>query len=348
MTPSMKGGESQRANRAGGWRVAVIGAGSWGTALALHAHRSGHEVTLWARREQLAQQIERAGENVAYLPGQELPAALRATADAGAALEGADCVVSVVPSRYLRAVWGEMQAHFPAGAHLVSATKGLEYDTFLRMSEVLREYVGDRAASVSALSGPSFALELAEQHPTAVTLGCDDLESAFAVQRHLSHGALRVYSNEDIVGVELGGAIKNVIALAAGIVDGLGLGTNSRAALITRGLKEMARLSEARGAQSATLMGLAGLGDLVLTCTGALSRNRHVGLKLAEGKRLEEIEAEMQMVAEGVETVRAARQLAALSGLEMPITTQVHAVLYEGRDPHSAIDDLMARALVQE
>ena len=273
------------------WRVAVMGAGSWGTALALQAHRSGHEVTLWCRREQLAEQIEGVSENTDYLPGHALPAGLRITADAGAALAGADCVVSVVPSRYLRDVWQGLQALFPAGAHLVSATKGLEYDTGLRMSQVLREIVGDRAASVSALSGPSFALELAEQHPTAVTLGCDDLESALAVQKRWSHGALRVYSNEDIVGVELGGAVKNIIALAAGIVDGLGLGTNSRAALITRGLKEMARLSESRGARSATLMGLAGLGDLVLTCTGPLSRNRQVGLMLAEGKDLAKIEA---------------------------------------------------------
>jgi glycerol-3-phosphate dehydrogenase (NAD(P)+) len=241
-----------------------------------------------------------------------------------------------------------MQSHFPMGAHLVSATKGIEYGTGLRMSQVLRDLVGDKAASISALSGPSFALELAEMHPTAVTLGCEDVESSMSVQRRWSHGALRVYGNEDIVGVELGGAVKNIIALAAGIVDGLALGTNTRAALITRGLREMARLSEARGAQSGTLMGLAGLGDLVLTCTGPLSRNRRVGLMLAEGRGLEEIEAEMKMVAEGVETVRAARRLAAESGLEMPITAQVYAVLYEGKDPRSAIDELMARALVQE
>jgi len=348
MMPSINGGTSPSASDDRTWRVAVLGAGSWGTALALHAHRSGHEVTLWARREDLAGQIKQAGENTVYLPGQEIPRALRVTSDPAAAMAGADCVVSVVPSRYLRNVWRGLQEHFPRGSHLVSATKGLEYETGLRMSEVLHEYVGDRAPSVSALSGPSFAMELAEQQPTAVTLGCDDLELSFEVQRRLSHGALRVYGNEDIVGVELGGAVKNIIALAAGIVDGLGLGTNSRAALITRGLKEMGRLSEARGAQSATLMGLAGLGDLVLTCTGPLSRNRQVGLKLAKGKTLEEIEAEMQMVAEGVETVRAVRQLASTSGLEMPITEQVHAVLYEDRDPRSAIDHLMARALVQE
>lgn len=338
---------SERAGR--NWRVSVIGAGSWGTALALHAHRSGHQVTLWTRREQLARQIERASENEDYLPGHRLPAGLRVTADGSAALAaGSDCVVSVIPSRYLRRIWESLQDYFPSGAHLVSATKGLEYGTGLRMSQVLGEYVGDRAASVSALSGPSFALELAEERPTAVTLGCADLESSLTVQRHWSHGALRVYGNEDIVGVELGGAVKNIIALAAGIVDGLGLGTNTRAALVTRGLKEMARLSAARGAQSETLMGLAGLGDLVLTCTGPLSRNRRVGLKLAEGKGLREIESEMQMVAEGVETVRALHRLATASGLEMPITAQVHAVLYEGRDPRSAIDELMARALVQE
>jgi glycerol-3-phosphate dehydrogenase (NAD(P)+) len=330
------------------WNVTVVGAGSWGTALALHAHRCGHGVTLWARRRELAGEISETRENPIYLPGHVLPADLRVTSDADAALADAECVISVVPSRYLRATWQRLGESFPPGAHLVSATKGIESDSGLRMSEVLHDCVGDTATSVSALSGPSFALELAEGHPTAITLGCEDPQACRSIQVQLTHGALRVYRNEDIVGVELGGAVKNIIALAAGIVDGLGLGTNSRAALITRGLKEMARLAEARGARPATLMGLAGLGDLVLTCTGPLSRNRQVGLKLAAGMRLDEIEAEMQMVAEGVETARAARQLATAAGLEMPITEQVHAVLYEGRDPRSAIDELMARALVQE
>ena len=293
-------------------------------------------------------QIAVSGENRTYLPGHSLPADLRVTSDSAEALREVDCAISVVPSRHLRTTWECLRDGFPAGAHLVSATKGVEFDSGLRMSEVLRECTAGAAASYSSLSGQSFAQELAEGHPTAVTLGCGDLDASVMVQRQLSHGALRVYRNADIVGVELGGAVKNIIALAAGIVDGLGLGTNTRAALITRGLKEMARLAVAQGARPETLTGLAGLGDLVLTCTGSLSRNRQVGLKLGEGMRLEEIQAEMQMVAEGVETARAARQLGSAYEVEMPITEQVHAVLYKGRDPRSAIDELMARALAQE
>ena len=330
------------------WRVSVIGAGSWGTALAVHALRAGHRVRLWARREELVVRIREQRENADYLPGQALPRSLEVTSDGAEALEGAELVISVVPSRYVRAVWEDLAHVFPAGAHLVSATKGLEEGSGLRMSELLDEYVGERRASVGALSGPSFALELAEEHPTAVTLGCSDLDAAAEVQERLSHGALRVYRNPDIVGVEYGGALKNIIAIAAGIVDGLGLGTNSRAALITRGLKEVARLSEARGAVPETLMGLAGLGDLVLTCTGPLSRNRQVGVELAKGRTMEEIVGEMRMVAEGVETVRAAWQLARETGAEMPITEQVHEILYDGKPPRTAIYGLMARGLVQE
>lgn len=331
-----------------GWRVAVLGAGSWGTALALHATRAGHQVRLWARRPEAADAMRRSRTNDAYLPGVELPQSMLIDTDAAKCMDAVDVVVSVVPSRYLREVWDRVAPSFPAGAHLVSATKGLEDATFLRMSEVLAEYTAGRYASLSALSGPSFAAELANGQPTAVTLGCADLEAAEAVQAALSGGALRVYRNADIVGVEYGGALKNVIAIAAGISDGLGLGTNSRAALITRGLKELSGLATARGGDPTTLMGLAGLGDLVLTCTGPLSRNRHVGVELGGGAKLEEIVAGMRMVAEGVETTAAVHHLGRAAGVSVPITDEVNAILHEGKDPRAAIEDLMTRALVEE
>lgn len=326
----------------------MVGAGSWGTALALHACRAGHRVRLWARRSSHAAQMAARRENPTYLQGFELPGDLKVTADAQEALARASLVVSAVPSRFLRRIWRELAPALPGGAHLVSATKGLEEGTGYRMTEVLREEVGGGLASVSALSGPSFARELAEGHPTAVALGCPEPTAAAELQRQLSHGPLRVYRNADIVGVEHGGALKNVIALAAGIVDGLGLGTNTRAALVCRGLKEVADLATARGARRETLMGLSGLGDLVLTCTGPLSRNRRVGMELAEGRPLADVESGTRMVAEGVVTVRAARQLARRHGVGMPITDQVHAILYEGKEPRAAIEELMARRLVEE
>ncbi|MFQ5743281.1 MAG: NAD(P)H-dependent glycerol-3-phosphate dehydrogenase [Acidobacteriota bacterium] len=348
----MSGGPQSEAVAAGRsprpWQVAVIGAGSWGTALALHAHRAGHEVRLWARRAELARRIIESRHNPDYLPGHLLSEQITVTADHHRALAGADLVLSVVPSRYLRSVWSQLAAEFPSAAHLVSATKGLEESTGLRMTEVLQEYMGARAASLAALSGPSFALELAQEHPTAVTLGCTQPEAATEIQARLSHGPLRIYRNADIIGVEHGGALKNIIAVAAGVADGLGFGTNSRAALITRGLKEVTALAAARGAAPTTLMGLAGLGDLVLTCTGPLSRNRRVGVELAQGRSMQKIIGGMRMVAEGVETVRAARGLGRAAGLEMPITEQVYAILYEGKDPRVAIEDLMARQLVEE
>ncbi len=330
------------------WRIAVLGAGSWGTALALHSCAAGHEVSLWARRPEAADTMSRTRENRDYLPGFELPASMLISADAHACMAGADLVLSVVPSRYLRPVWDEIAAGFPTGAHLVSATKGLEGQTGLRMTEVLEEYTGGRYGSLLALSGPSFAAELAQGHPTTVTLGCTDLAAAESVQSCLSSGCLRAYRNGDIIGVEHGGALKNVIAIATGISDGLGFGTNTRAALITRGLKELTALAVARGAVPTTLMGLAGLGDLVLTCTGPLSRNRRVGVELGGGAKLEEIIDGMQMVAEGVETTAAAFQLGRQTGVDMPITEEVNAILHEGKNPRAAIEDLMARALVEE
>jgi len=330
------------------WRIVVLGAGSWGTALALHACTVGHDVRLWARREAAAEEMARRRENADYLPGVELPEALEISADAQACMADADLVISAVPSRYLRRVWEEIGGDFPSGAHLMSATKGLEDETGLRMTEVLAEYTGGKHASLMALSGPSFATELAQGHPTAVTLGCEDMAAAEGVQTCLSSGPLRAYRNADVIGVEHGGALKNVIAIATGISDGLGFGTNTRAALITRGLKELTGLAMARGAVPSTLMGLAGLGDLVLTCTGPLSRNRHVGVELGRGARLADIIDGMQMVAEGVETAAAAFHLGRQVGVDMPITDEVHAILHEGKEPRAAIEDLMARALVEE
>ncbi len=330
------------------YRVAVMGAGSWGTALAIHTARAGHTTLLWGRdREQVGRMAaERC--NRRYLEGFEFPAGLRVTCSAAEALERAEIVISAIPSRPLRRAWLALREQFPAGAALVSATKGIEEGSGARMTEVLAECLGDRPGSLSALSGPSFARELAEGFPTAVALGCEDADAATEVQHALSHGPLRVYRNRDLIGVELGGALKNVIAIAAGIVDGLGLGTNTRAALICRGLKEMAELAVRLGAQAPTLMGLSGLGDLVLTCTGPLSRNRGVGVEIGRGRSLEQATAGMTMVAEGIVTVRSAHELARRHGVEMPITRQVYRVLYEGLPARRAIDDLLARALVDE
>lgn len=328
--------------------VAVVGAGSWGTALAIHAARAGHTVRMWGHDPDKVAAMEAERENRTYLADFPFPESLAVTADRGEALAGADLVISAVPSRFVRDVWEDAAVSFPRGAHLVSATKGVEEGTCARMTEVLGEVVGPSPATLSALSGPSFARELAEGHPTAVTLGCEDPAAAETVQRALSSGPLRIYRNVDLVGVEIGGALKNVIAIAAGIVDGLGLGTNSRAALVCRGLKEMTMLAVALGGKQSTLMGLAGLGDLILTCTGPLSRNRSVGEKIGSGKSLEEITAGMNMVAEGPVTVRSARKLAAEAEVEMPIAEQVHRVLYGGIPPDTAIEELLARKLVDE
>lgn len=328
--------------------VAVIGAGSWGTALAIQAVRAGHRVRMWAHDAAKARTMARSRENEVYLPGFRLPEELEVSASAEEVLDGADLVLSVVPSRHLRGVWRELAGGVPAGCHMVSCTKGIEQGTGARMTEVLAQELGDRPRSFSSLSGPSFARELAEGHPTAVTLGCTDEEPAGLVQRALSAGPMRVYRNPDLVGVELGGALKNVIAIAAGIVDGLGLGGNSRAALICRGLKEMTGLSLQMGGQPSTLMGLAGLGDLVLTCTGPLSRNRSVGESIGAGKTLAEATEGMAMVAEGVVTVRSACELSRTHGVEMPITDQVFRVLYEDVAPDAAIERLLARELVDE
>ena len=325
-------------------RIAVLGAGSWGTALANVLAWNGHLTRLWAYESGVAEDIKTNQRNEKYLPGVDLEPALEATADMADALEGASAVVSVSPSHVVRSVMQVAQQHL-AGTRpvIVSASKGIEIHTDLRMSEVLREVLGEAAAGCVVLSGPSFAAELARRLPTAVTLASHDEESAVRVQRLFQNEHFRLYTQADLVGTELGGALKNVIALAAGISDGLGLGTNARAALMTRGLAEIGRLAERLGGEGATLAGLAGVGDLILTCTGDLSRNRQVGLAVGRGETLADVLSGMTAVAEGVRTTEAARDLARRHGVEMPIVGAVYSILYEDVDPRRALALLMSR-----
>ena len=330
-------------------RIAILGAGGWGTALGLVAGRAGHAVRLWSRSAEVVESINEGRVNRHYLDGHELKGDVAATCDASLALRGAEVVVLAAPSHATRELLRREGGCVPAGAVVVSATKGVEIETGRRISEIVREELGEGAAArFVCLSGPSFAREVAEGRPTAVVAAGYDVELARRVQSALSFENLRVYTNDDVTGTEFGGAVKNVIALAAGMVAGLGLGTNSVAALVTRGLAEIVRLATAEGARVETLMGLAGLGDLVLTATGPLSRNRRVGEELARGRTLAEITAGMREVAEGVRTTRAVRELAARRGVEMPITEQVFAVLYEGRAVGHAVEELMARPLKGE
>ena len=329
-------------------RVAVMGAGSWGTALAIHTASAGHDVVLWGHDPGKVARMREERQNAVYLVGVPFPETMRVTAVAGEALYGARLVISAIPSCFLREVWLGLGAGVETRAHLISATKGIEEDSGLRMTQLLQEVVPVSVRSFSSLSGPSFARELAEGQPTAVTLGCADAAAATDVQTALSYGPLRVYRNPDLIGVEIAGALKNVIAVAAGIVVGLGLGANSSAALICRGLKEMTTLAVELGGRAETMMGLAGLGDLVLTCNGPLSRNRGVGVAIGRGQTLDEATRGMGMVAEGVATTRSVRQIARRHGVEMPIAEQVYRVLYGGKPARQAIDELLARALVEE
>jgi glycerol-3-phosphate dehydrogenase (NAD(P)+) len=325
-------------------RISVVGGGAWGTALGAHCARAGLLTRLWIREPEAAAAVNDAHENTAFLPGVALPEALLATARLDEALAGAEAVLFVVPSEFARRVLRAARAHLPAGAVLVSATKGLEIDSLRRMTEVAAEEVPGHP--LAAVSGPSFALEVARALPTAVVVASSDHEVAESVQRALSTATFRVYSSEDVVGVELAGALKNVIAIAAGIVDGLGYGHNTVAALITRGLAEITRLAVALGGRPETLAGLAGLGDLVLTCTGSLSRNRRVGQGLGRGLSL--AEASAGIVAEGVRTTLATCALADRAGVEMPIAHQMKDVLYGGKPPREALDALMLRSLKRE
>ena len=323
-------------------QVAVLGAGSFGTALAVHLARLGHDVKLWARDPALALAMQARRANPVYLADLTLPPAVLSTSDMRAALADAELVVNAVPSHGTREVLSCARAHLRPQATIVSATKGLEEGTLLRMSELVTAMLGP-AHAVAALSGPSFAAEVGRGLPTAVVVASLDEATVSLVQAEFRSGYLRLYGSNDVVGVEMGGALKNVIAIAAGVVEGMGIGHNAQAGLITRGLAEISRLACALGARRETLAGLAGLGDLVLTCTGSLSRNRHVGIELARGRSLEDIVGGMKMVAEGIRTTGAALALGARRGIELPIATQMADVLAGRRDARAALEELMLR-----
>ena len=325
-------------------RVTVVGAGSWGTALSAVLSKKGHDVCLWAFEPEVAEQITNGRENVSYLAGIELPESLRSTADLATALQGAEIVVSVSPAQVVGSVMAEAAAHIEDDALIVSASKGIETTTLRRMDEVISEVLSPaQIVGFTVLSGPSFALEVVKEIPTAVVAASGSPDAAIAVQDLFQTDYFRVYTGSDMIGVELGGALKNVIALGAGVAAGLGCGDNTLAALITRGLAEMRRLGVAMGAQASTFSGLAGMGDLFLTCTGALSRNRTVGYRLGQGEALDTILGEMSAVAEGVATAHAVHDLAAQYGVEMPIAEEVFAILTLGTDPGQALKNLMER-----
>jgi len=325
-------------------QVAVVGAGSWGTALAALLAGKGIPVRLWAFESQVVRSIRETGENRPYLPGIHLPPELTATGSLPEAVEGAGVVVSVSPSQHVGGVMAAAVPHLSADALVVSASKGIEIATLRRMDQVLADVLDSRQMErFAVLSGPSFASEVARGVPTAVVVASGNPDVAFQLQSLFQTDRFRVYTNDDVIGVELGGALKNVIALAAGVAAGLGFGHNTLAALITRGLAEITRLGVALGATRATFAGLAGMGDLVLTCTGELSRNRTVGVRLGRGERLEEILGEMTAVAEGISTAPAVRDLAERHGVDMPICREVCAILEEGRPPAEAVRNLMLR-----
>lgn len=330
-------------------RIAVIGAGSWGTALAIVAARAGHEVAIWSRNEAVVESINRNHVNSTYLTGAGIPSEVAATQDISEAVVGRELIVLAAPSHATRELLTNMSPVLRAEMIIVSATKGIEIDTGKRMSQVVAEVVPEAMRPrFVCLSGPSFAKEVVTNHPTAIVAASKDREARSIVQQEFSFDNLRIYTNDDVAGTELGGSVKNVMAIAAGMVAGLGFGSNSIAALITRGLAEMTRLALREGAKLETLMGLAGLGDLVLTCTGSLSRNRFVGEELGKGRSLNDIAAGMNQVAEGVKTTRAVKRLADRLGVDMPITNEVHAVLYEGKSASHAANELMTRPLREE
>ena len=324
-------------------RIAVIGAGSWGTALALSlARRGGHQLTLWAHSPAHAEELADTGENLRYLPGFVLPADISVTARLRDAIQGAQVILCVTPSQALRSVMEQIATSLSPDQVLLSASKGIEEKSFFRMSQIMSEYAPENP--IGTLGGPSFAQEVAAALPTAITIATDDPVTGKRLQDDFSSPSLRVYRNEDVIGTELGGALKNVIALAAGVVTGLEMGNNAAAALITRGMVEVTRLAMACGGRRETLSGLSGIGDLVLTCTGGLSRNRTVGIELGKGRKLPEIlESLNGKVAEGVRSTTAALGLAARYGVEMPITEQMALILHQDKSPREAIRELMTR-----
>ena len=329
--------------------IAIIGAGSWGTALAIVLGPRFERIRLWAHETDLVERMTSTRINDVFLSGLELPRNVEPTSDLEFALDGAEILLGVMPSRFARRLYGAMLPHLNPRMRVVSATKGLENGTLLRMSEVAREVIGKRFESgIAVLSGPTFAREVARGEPTALVIASENQELAASIQREFSGPTFRLYTNDDPAGVEIAAALKNTIAIGAGICQGLGLGNNSTAALITRGLAEITRLAVAMGGQPKTLSGLAGLGDLVLTCTGELSRNRTVGIQLGQGRKLAEIVSGMTMIAEGVETTSAAVDLARKLSVNMPITEQMESILRGGRSPREALRELMDRTLKNE
>jgi glycerol-3-phosphate dehydrogenase (NAD(P)+) len=330
-------------------KLGVVGAGSWGTALAIALAPRFREVALWTYEADLAAGMERTRENSLYLPGFQLPANVRFATSLEAVVSDAATILGVMPSQFARPLYQQMRPFIAPSAIAVSATKGLENGTLLRMSEVAAEALGRLGGErVAVLSGPTFAREIAAGEPAAVVIASNEPNSAAEVQRRFATPVLRFYTNIDPIGVEIGAALKNVVAIGAGVCQGLGLGSNTMAALITRGLAEITRLAVAMGGLPSTLAGLAGLGDLVLTCTGNLSRNRQVGIELARGRTIAEIVGSMRMVAEGVKTTGAAVELAGRHQVEMPITTKMNEVLHQAKPPRIALKELMERSLKGE
>jgi glycerol-3-phosphate dehydrogenase (NAD(P)+) len=327
-------------------RISVIGAGSWGTALAKVLGENGHHVTIWARRPELAAELSTKRQSADYLPGVTLPPSLHFTANLDETAHDAAFLLLATPSHGLRAVVQQLRS-LSSGAIVISSVKGIETDTLLRMSQVIATLLGD-SIPVVVLSGPSLATEVANHIPTAIVAAGNDHTAAKAVQEIFMNPYFRVYTHHDVIGVELGGALKNIIALAAGIVDGAGFGDNTKAALMTRGLVEITRLGAKLGADPMTFAGLSGMGDLFVTCMSRKSRNRYVGEQIGKGNKLEEILRDMMMVAEGVRTAQAAYRLAQQHGVEMPITTEVHRVLFENKDAKQAVNDLMTREAKRE
>jgi glycerol-3-phosphate dehydrogenase (NAD(P)+) len=325
--------------------IAVIGAGSWGTTLASLLSKKGYDVSLWVYEKDLAEEIERTRLNKVYLPDIRLPENIMVSHRIDEVVNKARYILNVVPAQYTRAVFKEISPYLSNGSAIISASKGIERGTLMTISSVLKELTGHE---VAALSGPSFAKEVIKNLPTAVTLATENRNTGFLLQELFNTNTFRVYTHNDILGVEIGGALKNVIAIAAGISDSLGLGNNARASLITRGLAEITRLGVAMGAEEKTFAGLSGLGDLVLTCTSVLSRNYSLGIKLGQGMKLKDILEQTVSVVEGVETAESAFELSNKYNVEMPIVGQVYKIIYEGKDPVLAVSDLMSRSMKPE
>jgi glycerol-3-phosphate dehydrogenase (NAD(P)+) len=328
--------------------ITVIGGGAWGTTLANMFAKSGLNTKLWVREREVMAEITSKRVNTWYLPDVMLDESLEIVNEPELAVKDCENFLFAVPSQFFRSVLMSFREHLPRKAVCICANKGIELETLMTMSEVTEDVLSSLKPRFAMLSGPSFAFEVAREQPSAVTLGCEDKKTARELQEGLTNNYFRIYTNQDVRGVELGGAIKNVIAIAAGISDGLGFGTNARAALITRGLAEMSRMGKAMGAKTETFHGLSGMGDLVLTCTGELSRNRQVGLRLGKGQKLMDILREMKAVAEGVKTTEALRGLGEKHGVDMPITEEVYQVLHNDKDATRAVYELMTRELKAE